>query len=635
MKNIYLVQANAVYGDKIKSTYIPYAAGCLAAYAFSDENIKSEYSLGKFIYTRLPLKEALTVIKEPYLVGFSSSIWNNEYNKALAKEIKKIYPDCITVFGGHQIPPDGKKAFEEYTDADILIHGGGEEAFRDILLALKNGSKLSEINNISYKSEDGVRSTKRINPSTPDYPSPYLTGIFDSILSDGYDFSAIIETNRGCPNHCAFCDWGILRSKVRQFSLQKVYDELKWLSENRIEYVYCADANFGLFDRDMDITDKFIELKNATGYPSKLKVNFTKNRCDFVGEISRKLSENGMGKSQTLSFQSVDSKVLEAIGRKNIALPYFRELLSMYEKAGIPTYSELILGLPEETYESFSDGICTLLENGQHKSINVYPCELLPNSKLGSEEFIEKYKIRTTVLPFRQFHCEEENSEITEFSYLITSTSSMTKEQWVDSYFFATLIQSFHCLDITREAAIYLRNIEGIAYKDFYQKLLSYVFSDKASCLYRIFTEKKEHLRAVSRAEAPLGIYDSRFGKISYEPDENMFLSCIYESEKLFGELLGFLKTLTDEKTALMLISYQQAILNLPEKEDFSMTFPVNLPAYFSSCLKGESSFPETKETSIMFSSPHKADSWESFARECVWYGRRNEGMHMNAAVIG
>lgn len=634
MKNIYLVQANAVYGDKIKSTYIPYAVGCLAAYAFSDANIKKEYTLGKFIYTRLSLDEALLRIRNPFLVGFSSSIWNNEYNKALAIRIKEKYPDCIILFGGHQIPPDSSKAFREYPMADILIHGGGEEAFRDILLSHINKKALSEIHNISYKDSSGnTFSTERINPSTPDYPSPYLTGIFDSILSDGYEFSAIIETNRGCPNHCAFCDWGILRSKVRQFDLQKVFDELQWLSDNKVEYVYCADANFGLFDRDMTITDKFIELKEKTGYPSRLKVNFTKNRCDFVGDISRKLSEHDMGKSQTLSFQSVDGKVLEAIGRKNIALPYFRELLSMYEKAGIPTYSELILGLPEETYNSFCEGICTLLENGQHKSINIYPCELLPNSALGSDAFIEKYELRTTKLPFSQFHCEKTDSEVTEYSYLITSTSSMTRNDWVNSYFFSTVIQSFHCLDITREAAIYMRNTEGIAYIDFYKSLIDFVFSQKNSYLYNIFTEKKAHLDAVSKAEETLGIYDNRFGKISYEPDENMFLSCIYDSEKLFNELLCFIKTITDENTAEMLISYQKAILNLPEKEDITKTFPVNLPEYFRNCLNGESISPEQKKTTVKFISPNKTNNWETYARECVWYGRRNEGMHMKIII--
>ena len=65
----------------------------------------------------------------------------------------------------------------------------------------------------------------------------------------------------------------------------------------------------------------------------------------------------------------------------------------MYTNRGIMAYSELILGLPGETYESFSEGIETLFECGQHKSVIVYPCELLPNSQLGSKDAVEKYKI--------------------------------------------------------------------------------------------------------------------------------------------------------------------------------------------------------------------------------------------------
>lgn len=635
MKKIYFVQANAVYGDTVKSTYIPYAAGCIVSYAFSHEKIREEYTFERFIYTREDIKQAAASIEGPCIIGFSSSIWNNEYNKALARAIKEKFPDCITVFGGHQIPPSAKKAFSEYTDADILIHGGGEEAFSEILLHLCENRPLTDIDNISVKMPDGtIYDGKRVNPSTPDYPSPYLTGTFDSILDDGYDFSAIIETNRGCPNSCAFCDWGILRSKVRQFDLQKVYDELQWLAEKKIEYVYCADANFGLFDRDMDITDKFIELKNRYGYPKKLKVNFTKNRCEFVGDISRKLSENDMGKSQTLSFQSVDEAVLSAIGRKNIDLPYFRKLLTMYADDGIPTYSELILGLPCETYESFTKGLCTLIEHGQHKSINIYPCELLPNSKLGSEEFAEKYRIKTTRLPFLQFHCKKETSGVTEYSNLITSTSTMSREAWVDSYFFATLIQSFHCLDITREIAIFMRTLHNVSYNDFYKKLLEYVSSSRKSTLNNIFTRIRNHIDGISLAENPIGFYDERFGKISYEPDEHMFLSCVCESERVYDEIKAFLLTLLPEEDALPLIAYQKSLLYLPGKQESTICTSFDYPGFFEKAEKGETAELKQRETKIRLSIPSEASSWEQYARECVWYGRRNEGMHMKINLI-
>ncbi len=633
MKNIYLVQANAIYGDSVKNTYIPYAIGCLAAFAYDNAEIRNEYKLGKFIYTRTDIKKAVAELENPFLVGFSTSVWNSEYNKAFAKELKAVYPDCKTVFGGHQIPPDGEEAFAEYPDADIFIHSAGEEAFRDILLALKNDTSLYDIPNISTRYPDQkVYNGERLIPDTPDYPSPYLTGIFDPILNDGIEFSAIIETNRGCPNKCAFCDWGALKSKIKLFSLEKIQKELKWLSEHKIEYVYCADANFGIFDRDMDITDMFIELKETTGYPQKLKVNFTKNRCEFVGEISSKLSRYGIGKSQTLSFQSVDEKVLHAIGRKNIDLEHFRELLKMYEKEDIPTYSELILGLPEETYESFTDGICTLIENGQHKSINVYPCELLPNSLLGSKEYKEKYNIRTTLLPFGQFHCEKEDSGVIEYSRLITSTSSITKEDWVDSYFFATVVQAFHCLGIIRETAMYMRNEKGISYKNFYSRLIDFAFSDPDSYIGQVFSASKEHLRRVADARDTLGIYDSRFGSISYEPDENLFLSSVYETYKLYCCIFDFLKEFIGFDTAEALTDCQRASLYIPHKSPEQISVPFSIAKYFTDILP-ENIDKNTKVT-IRFSPAYDINDFSQYARISVWYGRRNEGTKNNREVV-
>ena len=633
MKNIYLIQANAIYGEAVKNTYIPYAIGCLAAFAFENEEIKSEYSLGKFIYTRTDIRAAVDSMTEPFLAGFSTSVWNSEYNKALAALLKKKHPGCITVFGGHQIPPEGEEAFREYPEADIVIHSAGEEAFRDILLSLKNGTPLTDIPNISVKNPDGtIYNGKRALPETPDYPSPYLTGIFDPILNDGIEFSAIIETNRGCPNRCAFCDWGALKSKIKLFSLKKIEQELRWLSEHKIEYVYCADANFGIFDRDMDITDMFIELKEATGYPRKLKVNFTKNRCEFVGEISSKLSRHGIGKSQTLSFQSVDKRVLDAIGRKNIDLAHFRELLKMYEKEDIPTYSELILGLPEETYESFTDGICTLIENGQHKSINVYPCELLPNSMLGSKEYKEKYDIKTTILPFGQFHCEKEESGITEYSRLITSTSTMKKSDWVDSYFFATVVQSFHCLGILRESAMYLREEKDIPYKELYSRLIGYAFSGKNAYLTEVFTLSREHLRRVCEAEDTLGVYDERFGSVSYEPDENLFLGSVYDTDALFDALYAFLCTLLTKEEAKALTDCQRASLYVPGASAREIFAPYGIARYFAEP-RFEAADKNTL-TGLRFVPVSKASDFSDYARECVWYGRRNEGTKNSAEVM-
>ena len=69
--------------------------------------------------------------------------------------------------------------------------------------------------------------------------------------------------------------------------MERVIAELRWISDHKIEYVYGCDANFGLFSRDLEITKELVRLKKETGYPKKFKVNFTKNKFDTVGKISK------------------------------------------------------------------------------------------------------------------------------------------------------------------------------------------------------------------------------------------------------------------------------------------------------------------------------------------------------------
>ena len=41
-KNIYLAQVNVTYSDQL--AYLPYAAGCIAAYALADSEIRENFS---------------------------------------------------------------------------------------------------------------------------------------------------------------------------------------------------------------------------------------------------------------------------------------------------------------------------------------------------------------------------------------------------------------------------------------------------------------------------------------------------------------------------------------------------------------------------------------------------------------
>ena len=142
MKNIYFVQANDVYGTDKKSVYIPYAAGCIQAFCLTSEIVRANYRFGKFIYTKEAPEAVVARLEEPYMVLFSCSVWNMEYNKALAAQIKKAYPDCLITFGGHNVSAKGED-LEKYCFVDFITHRFGEEPTMELLEALAFPSSLS------------------------------------------------------------------------------------------------------------------------------------------------------------------------------------------------------------------------------------------------------------------------------------------------------------------------------------------------------------------------------------------------------------------------------------------------------------------------------------------------------------
>ena len=75
MKNIYMVQASNTYtGNSFKAAYLPYAAGLLIAYAFTDETIKNEYEFKRFVFTRESTDKVVEEMESPAVVGFSNYI---------------------------------------------------------------------------------------------------------------------------------------------------------------------------------------------------------------------------------------------------------------------------------------------------------------------------------------------------------------------------------------------------------------------------------------------------------------------------------------------------------------------------------------------------------------------------------
>ncbi len=624
-KNVYLVQASCLYGN---TYYLPYAVGMLVAFAKNDERISSKYDFKRIIYSLEDIDESIAGLEDPAFVGFSNSIWNYSYNLEYARKLKQAYPDCVVEFGGHHVPPT-TEFLEKYDYIDILIHRKGEEAFRDVLLALDNGNDLSTIPNISYRLPDGTPvQTKEEKITISDYPSPYLTGVFDDILKNKeYRFSCVLETNRGCPYNCCYCDWGELNSKVRKFPLEKVFAELDWMAEHEMEFVYCVDANFGMFERDELIANKLVELKETKGYPNRLQVSYAKNEKDRVFRINKLLADHGIGKGATLAMQSLEPSVLKNIGRVNITNEEYANQIARYRDAGISTYTELILGLPGETLDTFSHGLCEVLELGQHSSVSAYYCELLPNSELASKESLEKFRIKTVTTSLNQYHCENMDDVLSGHSSIVVGTSTMSVDDWIRANEFSTCVQSFHHFGIMQCIAMYVRKQLNVSYYDFYTALHKFIEQESSFCK-PIFETVSSVLRNFVDGKGGLTYQNDIFGKITYPLEEAVFLLCLYDSEVFYEEMKEFSsRYITDEKMLDELLRFQKAVVLRPEKDDYTLSFNYNFKDYFNAILRNSYIELEQGDVEYRFSTPFKTSDWVEYAKEIIWYGRRNGRM--------
>ena len=626
MRNLYFVQVNDVYRNNGKrNTYIPYAAGCIEAYCMKNPAVAKNFRFGRIVYCRDEIGKIVAAMDDPFMVLFSCSVWNTRFNIALAKAVKAAFPACYITFGGHHVSSD-VSYLEKYAEIDFMTHRAGEEPTALLLEALAEGKDLNAVPNLSFRASDGsVVTTENVPQTGTDYPSPYLEGLFDDILQDDVTFSILFETNRGCPNNCSYCDWGALGSRVRLFPLEKVRAEIDWMVANKIDYIYCADANFCLFSRDKQIVDYIVESNRKYGYPKFFHVNFTKNRIDFVFDVSTKMVRCGLSKAQTISFQSLNEEVLRNIGRTNISSDHFRRLMRRYRESGIATYCELILGLPGETCDSFCEGLCSLIENGQHYAINVYPCELLPNSEMGSPAYRRRFGIESTTVPFRLMHAtfDPTPGDIPEYAEFVTSTYSMTKEDWADSLLFASYIQGLHNLGLTRAVAIYLRQTDGVSYLRFYRAFIGYSAKNPDTLCGRIYRRIAALCRGVIDAKNEFVALCDGTDNILWGFDELVCLEALRDYAGFLREVRGWADgEFPPDEVRDALFCYQYDIIKKIGAPDVEIVSGYDFYEYFNNVYLNAPAPLRERRIRLTAHDGGAVGSFAQLARETVWYGR-------------
>ena len=577
-KKLYFIEVDSVYSNFEKKIKLPYSTGLIWSYCLQNQEIKNNYELAEWICYRDDIGVVFDKIEDPSIVGFSCFTWNWKFNKFLAKRIKDKYPNCLIVFGGKEPPNEqwlsqNPEWYNDYPYLDIIVHGEGELTFEEILLEnLKNKPDYTTIEGCSIINKNSYITTlprQRIT-DLRESPSPYLDGMFDDIYEkykkEGFIFSAVLESARGCPYSCTFCEIGdSYFTKVNQQPLEQLFSEIEWIGSHGIDYIDDANSNFGLYyDRDMEIAKFLVKCNGKYDNPQTYRVDWAKSKAEKLFNIAKVLHSVGLHRGMTLALQSMNEPTLKSIKRKNLVDDSdMKRITKLYEDAGISTYVEIILGLPDETLESFKQGLCKILELGEHNYAGMYVLSALRNTPFGDKNYIKKHGIKTKRILAPIARWVEPSDKIYEEVDLVIEHNKLTTPEWIEMYLFSWLISACHHMGFTQYISRFLREHCTIEYEEFYKKLFSYAFDNPSSVLGKELIETKNHITKIITEPKPKTLWGRKIGEFNNfqgEKEEVSALIFIKNKDIFYREFSLFLKSNFDIDIQVLnsLINFQK-----------------------------------------------------------------------------
>jgi len=357
----------------------------------------------------LSAEEIENRVKEhsPDIVGISNLfLVQAEAANEVADIVKKVSKKIITVIGGAQATSQPKETLM-CQNIDYVVMGEGEIIFKRLLQHLDNQKDIDEVPGIAYRLPNGdikinQRAAYITNLDSLPFPARHLFDMekyFNQYNSHGtrkYPRYASVNTSRGCPLKCTFCNVHDLSGrKYRYRSPENIIQELKLLKETYgVKEILMEDDN--LTANRERARHLFQMMKDA-----KLDMEWDTPNGVAVFALDNDLLDlmksSGCYKIN-LAIESADQAVIKNIIKKTLNLEKAISLINHAKKIGLNVQSYFIVGLPGTTLEQMRKNFHFMRKYKMyesHTSIFVpYPGTELYNVCLEKGYFAPNFDLR-------------------------------------------------------------------------------------------------------------------------------------------------------------------------------------------------------------------------------------------------
>jgi radical SAM superfamily enzyme YgiQ (UPF0313 family) len=303
--------------------------------------------------TRVILEEIRR--QRPVLVGLSFlSTTSYPYAKVLARQIRAADARVRLAFGGVFATLNAELVKRQCPEVDFVCRGDGEQLLLDLLDRLDDPATVTGVT----WSKDGQPVTNPNRPLDRDldqWPIPDRESLrLDFIESMPLDVPAVLsmerfttmQTSRGCPWPCVFCDIPIFNEgKWRSRSPQHVVDEFKQLQEQGYGSVYFVDDHFLLQPKRIEAICRGI---NDAGVTIQWGCE---GRVDSTAQHLFPAMARAHCRTLMFGIESGSQKVLDRL-KKDQTLDEIEHAVKNAKQAGIEiVHGFFVVGSPDETAE--------------------------------------------------------------------------------------------------------------------------------------------------------------------------------------------------------------------------------------------------------------------------------------------
>ena len=338
---------------------------------------KASVKIIDMILEKKPIEFFINKYK-PHIVGMTAYITHVGAVKEIARKIKRLSNQTITVVGGvhaEVVPEDFRSKYIDY-----IICSNPVETFNKIIDRVRAGVDTKEIEGTYVKGKKHIR-TSSYNILPPDRSSvkKYRKKYYYMF----HNPCALIKTSLGCPYTCSFCFCKeITGGKYFARKIDDVMEELESIKEREI---YIVDDDF-LFNEDrLNLFCDELEKRNIH------KRFLVYGRADFIAsheKVIGRLSRHGLS-AVIVGVESVREKDLKDFNKRS-SLENNEKAIRILQKYGIELYATMILQ-PDFTKKDFRQIEDYII------GLNVSFVNLQPLTPLPGTEIYDDYKDKILV----------------------------------------------------------------------------------------------------------------------------------------------------------------------------------------------------------------------------------------------